>query len=85
MAVVGFSSSLGATFPSPGETLLLDSLERRFPELFRRGDEEREEELERRERDDDLSENRERLRLPDRLRGERERERPLLGLCAWWS
>lgn len=72
---------------SPGEALPLASLAWGRPalELRRRGDEEREEELERLERpEEDLPEWREWLRLGDLFRGVWERERPLLGLY-WWS
>lgn len=90
---VGFDDSLLVPLLSLGEPLSLRSLEWSRPtlELRRRGDDEREEELECLERtEDDLSEWREWLRLADRFRGVWERERPLLGgewsyCCCWWS
>lgn len=54
---LGFDASLVGALPSPDEPLPLASLDGGLPELRRRGDEEREEELERLEcPDDDLSE-----------------------------
>lgn len=47
MLPLGFDASLEGALPSPGEPLPLASLEGGLPELRRRGDEEREEELER--------------------------------------
>lgn len=78
------SASLLLPFPSPGELLLFDSLDGAFPELRRRGDGDRDDDLEWREREEEFPEKWERLRLLERLRGVRERERPLLGLwCSW--
>lgn len=50
------SASLLLPFASFGELLLFDSLEWAFPELRRRGEGDREDELEWRDRDEDLPE-----------------------------
>lgn len=50
------SASLLLPFPSFGELLLFNSLDGAFPELRRRGDGDREDDLEWREREEELAE-----------------------------